>query len=41
LFRHGQAEHKVTLHYGPGLDLTIGEHSFAFAYSVNAEGGSI
>jgi 3-methylcrotonyl-CoA carboxylase alpha subunit len=39
-FRHGQgAEHKVTLHYGAGPStLTIGEHSLAFAYSVNAEG---
>jgi 3-methylcrotonyl-CoA carboxylase alpha subunit len=39
-FRHGQgAEHKVTLHYGAGPStVTVGEHSFAFAYSVNAEG---
>jgi 3-methylcrotonyl-CoA carboxylase alpha subunit len=39
-FRHGQgAEHKATLHYGAGPStLTIGDRSFAFAYSVNAEG---
>jgi 3-methylcrotonyl-CoA carboxylase alpha subunit len=40
-FRHGQgAEHKVTLHYGAGpSSLTVGEREFAFAYSVNADGG--
>jgi 3-methylcrotonyl-CoA carboxylase alpha subunit len=39
-FRHGQAEHKVTLTYGSGpATLAIGGHECGFVYSAGEEGG--
>jgi 3-methylcrotonyl-CoA carboxylase alpha subunit len=39
-FRHGQAEHKVTLTYGSGpATLAIGGHEFGFASSAADDGG--
>jgi 3-methylcrotonyl-CoA carboxylase alpha subunit len=39
VFRQGQAEYEVALHYGNGPSaITIGERELGFAYSVNDEG---
>jgi 3-methylcrotonyl-CoA carboxylase alpha subunit len=39
-FRHGQAEHKVTLAYGSGpVTLAIGGHEFGFAHAHGEDGG--